>query len=64
MSREVLLKVTSSAIEFADVMTIQASPIASAGAAASVSARRPAVGRFAEAVTDLAAPRSRAGDVG
>ena len=41
MSREVLLNVTISAIEFADATTTQMSPIASDGSAAVSPARQP-----------------------
>ena len=44
MSREVLLKVSSSAIEFADATTTQTSPMASDGSAAFEKARQPESG--------------------
>src|SRR5262245_42956941 len=60
MSREVLLKVTSSAIELADASTTQSSPMAIDGPAARSSARRLTLGEAAGASGGRLARRSSA----
>ena len=60
MSREVLLKVTSSAIELAEASTTQISPMAMDGPAARSAADRLALGEAADAAGGRLARRSSA----